>query len=379
MKSSYQLAVVLTIIAIVSIAPAVVNFFVDPYHAYGAKSKELINLKPNSRYQNAFLIRTYLADESLGFDTVIMGNSHSVNFSPKQIEKELKCGRVLKLSMGGSTPKRQSIVMERVLQEPTLAHVFWLITPEFARMDPERLVQKYAFPEGLYGDETVMTEYLFNWDIFLESLGDLDLMDNDRWSPQGDAYGSDYQSDEWWDGKRSEFMDWIKNDPEHSFHRSNILARHDQIPKTWDELSQLHPDIEFPNIDRLAKHAEDHPEIEFSFVISPHPLPLYAGASTKELAQYIGMRRHAVEKFSVLPNARVYAFDDVDEIVGDLTRFKDSYHYQPSVNNFMVESVGRGRHELTPEGIDEYEQRWLDLINAFSQSVVEFPDQYPGD
>ena len=76
----------------------------------------------------------------------------------------------------------------------------------------------------------------------------------------------------------------------------------------------LHPDIEFPNIDRLAKHAEDHPDVEFSFVISPHPLPLYAGASTKELAQYIGMRRYAVEKFSVLPNAHVYAFDDVDEI-----------------------------------------------------------------
>lgn len=378
MKSSYQLGIVLTIIVVCSIAPALINIIVDPYHAYGAKSKELINLKPNARYQSAFLIRTYLANESLGFDTVIIGNSHSVNFSPNQIEQAIGKGKVIKLSMGGSTPKRQSIIMNRVFEEPALSHVFWVITPEFARMDPERLVQRYAFPDGLYGHDLVLKEYAFNWDIFIESLIDLNLFNSERWAPQGDAYGSDYQSDAWWNGKRSEFINWIKTDSEHSFHRSNILARRSRIPNTYAELASMYPDIEFPNIDRLAEHARKNPDVEFSFVITPHPLPLYAGISSFKLAQYIGMRRYAANVFSELPNARVYGFDDVEEIVGDFSLFKDSYHYHPSVNAHMVDAIGRGSNELIPEMIPEYEQRWLDLIHQFSQSVYESPDQYPG-
>ena len=82
MKSNTQLILVLVSSAILIIAPACLNYFVDPYHVYGAKSDELIKLKRNDQYQVAGLIRSYLSDEQLGFNTVIMGNSHGQNFSP---------------------------------------------------------------------------------------------------------------------------------------------------------------------------------------------------------------------------------------------------------------------------------------------------------
>ncbi|MBG79789.1 MAG: hypothetical protein CMJ39_03640 [Phycisphaerae bacterium] len=371
MKSNTQLILVLVSSAILIIAPACLNYLVDPYHVYGAKSDELIKLKRNDQYQVAGLIRSYLADEELGFHTVIMGNSHGQNFSPAQIEEIVDEGRVLKLCMAGSRPPRQFLIMERALREPALKHVVWALDSYYgSHLTSDELKQLDAFPLDLYEDGIGFKSYLFNFDVGLQSLRDMGLFPP-GYAPQGDAYGDWYQSDEWWDDRVARFHQQIQDDPEYAYHQEFLTKRAGELPASIEELYAEYPVVPCPDIDRLAELAESHPDVQFDFLLTVHPATYFLSKKRESLAPLFGMRRYAAEVLGPLPNVRVHAFDDVEEIVTDLSRYKDSTHYHPDVNRFMVDAIPDREHVLDPETIDEFERNWLKVLRQYQRHCLE--------
>ena len=86
-----------------------------------------------------------------------------------------------------------------------------------------------------------------------------------------------------------------------------------------------------------------------------------------------GLTRYAVEQLSPLSNARVFAFNDVKDIVMDLSLYRDLAHYHPSINAWIAETIASGEHMLTTKIIDEYEATWFSLVRSFEVSDLDNP------
>ena len=230
-----------------------------------SRPAELQNLKRNDQYQTAGLIRSYLADESLGFNTLIMGNSHAQNFSPSQIEMTLGKGRVLKLCMAGSRPIRQHLVMSRALEEPAVTNVVWTLDSYYSsHLFSTEMEQSDAFPSDLYGDDIGLTTYIFNMDVGLMSLKDLGLFPFGR-SPQGDAYGDWYVDDELWNQQVATFHGNIREDPTCLYNREYIASMSEQMPGSIGQLYSEFPLEQCPHIDRIAELVSMRPDVVFDF------------------------------------------------------------------------------------------------------------------
>ncbi|MCH2154145.1 MAG: hypothetical protein MK089_12465, partial [Phycisphaerales bacterium] len=55
----------------------------------------------------------------------------------------------------------------------------------------------------------------------------------------------------------------------------------------------------------------------------------------------------------------------------DLYRYKDSTHYHPDVNRFMVDAIPDREHVLDPDTIDEFEKNWLNVLRQYQSRCLE--------
>ena len=71
------------------------------------------------------------------------------------------------------------------------------------------------------------------------------------------------------------------------------------------------------------------------------------------LSDVLLMRRCVIQAVQGLPGVSVFAFDDVPAIGGDFGNFMDVGHlYNPDVNRYILRSIARGEHRLTPGNIE---------------------------
>src|SRR6202011_4939086 len=92
--------------AFIILAVAALNFIVDPLQLFGASRFFPAMYSPDSRMQNAGLIR------SQDFDTVFMGTSLAIHFRQSDIDRILGV-RSVKLAMTGSNSHEQSFGLAR--------------------------------------------------------------------------------------------------------------------------------------------------------------------------------------------------------------------------------------------------------------------------
>src|SRR3981189_1970044 len=87
---------------------AALNFVVDPLQLFRPARLFAAMYSPDSRMQNAGLIR------SQQYDTVFMGTSLAIHFRQSDIDRNLG-GRSVKLAMTGSNSHEQSFVLDAAL------------------------------------------------------------------------------------------------------------------------------------------------------------------------------------------------------------------------------------------------------------------------
>src|SRR5207302_4314990 len=95
--------------ALVLVGAAVLNFVVDPLQLFRPARLFTAMYSPDSRMQDAGLIR------SQDFDTVFMGTSLPIHFRQSDIDRVLGV-RSVKLAMTGSNSHEQSFVLAAALE-----------------------------------------------------------------------------------------------------------------------------------------------------------------------------------------------------------------------------------------------------------------------
>ena len=136
-----NLARFLGVSAVIILMAVALNYVVDPLQLFRRASLFPAMYSPDTRMQDAGLIR------SQDFDTVLMGTSLAIHFRQSDIDGILGV-RSLKLSMTGSSSREQSFVLDAAMaRQPK--RVIWQVDDWIFRDAPDVESDVYL-PTGLY-------------------------------------------------------------------------------------------------------------------------------------------------------------------------------------------------------------------------------------
>ena len=147
--------------AAIILGAVALNFVVDPLQFFRPARLFPAMYSPDSRLQNAGLIR------SQNFDTLFMGTSLAIHFRQSDIDRILGV-RSLKLAMAGSNSREQNFVLAAALERHP-KRVIWQFDDWILRDTPDIDSNKHL-PADLYrGTPKGIAEYLFSGAMARES------------------------------------------------------------------------------------------------------------------------------------------------------------------------------------------------------------------
>ena len=147
---------------LIIVMAAALNFVVDPLQLFRPARLFAAMYSPDSRLQDAGLIR------SQDFDTVFMGTSLAIHFRQSDIDRLLGV-RSVKLAMTGSNSREQSFVLAAALERRP-GRVIWQMDDWIFR-DAPGIDQDTYLPADLYRrNGKGIAEYLFSGAMARESL-----------------------------------------------------------------------------------------------------------------------------------------------------------------------------------------------------------------
>ena len=362
-KTASFLSIALTIFIFIA-APLALVIFADPYQIYHKSFFDKVGYSREQVYQHAGWINRLLADPQQNYQSIVIGSSVMANFAqPLFDEKMPSWGKVLNLSINGSVPIVQAAVAKyALLKNPDIKNILWDIHFLYVLDEPDHL----EFPYYLYNEKKIDDgEYLFNATNLISSIKFI----------KGDFSG---------------FTDNIKdNGP---FYESLLAAGLFDKYKSIDLRKTLLPALQSaPTMsaqDEATIASFQYPEVEkylldiiFPFcnadkelVITFSPPNRYWYAMQEDmhfLYMQFYMRRYILERTSACKNVKVFAFDNVDWISGNITNYADYVHYNIAVNSYMLESIATGRHRLTSDNIGEYEEGFIRAVNGYRKQFAD--------
>jgi hypothetical protein len=147
--------------ALIMMAVAILNFVVDPLQLLRPARLFAAMYSPDSRMQDAGLIR------SQDFDTVFMGTSLAIHFRQSDIDRLLGT-RSVKLAMTGSTSREQSFVLAAAMERHP-RRVIWQMD-DWIFSDAPEIDSDIYLPADLYRRNAKgIAGYLFSGAMARES------------------------------------------------------------------------------------------------------------------------------------------------------------------------------------------------------------------
>lgn len=334
------------------------NYGVDPLQFYRRAAAPVFS--ENQRYQNPGLARNY------DYGTVVVGTSHAENFEPADVERVLG-ERSLKLAISGSSAREQRMILELAIRSGRVEHVIWVLDQIAFKKPPDQVGTRTSeFPSHLYRDGwRTAGLYLLSLDS-LRMSADALLGNGHRNLETLNSWHAHYEFSEaraiadW--HRRGAILDRVNLDP----------ARH-YGPKA--------PLIESNVRENLVAMIREHPEIRFDLVFPPFSILSYlADHRTWEGAfrERQAYKSFAVEVTARFPNVRVFDFQGHLPITHDLDNYKDLEHYRIEVNDYVLRSLEKGRHEVDPEDYAEALAEQRRQVDEYRTKVCAPGSSRPG-
>ncbi|MBW4840414.1 MAG: copper amine oxidase N-terminal domain-containing protein [Paenibacillaceae bacterium] len=305
-------------------------YAVDPLQLYRKASYSPLFTK-QQRYQNPGLAKSY------AYDTIILGSSMTENFVPSEVG-ELLGGKVMKLSMEGSTAKEQRMIADVAVGTGQVKKVLWGI--DYFSFRDNAVRDEANFPFYLYDDKVWNDyKYLLNVSDVKHALGAL-LLPKDQ-MPQ------------------LRNLDLLNNwDASANYGPAQVYAK-------WQEArlsEQLTADYE-PALEVVKQNFEEntmsfieaHPDIEFIIYYPPYSVlrqQMWYSLNPERFDNQLEMKKYMYERFSAYDNVRVYDFQSDSTITYDLDEYKDLSHHSAAINRRIVEEIADGTHQVTAANVE---------------------------
>jgi len=341
----------LTVAALLAVMAT--NWLVDPLHFY---HRPYVHgtFVTNQRYQNPGLAKNY------EYDAVVIGTSHTENFSPRQMGEVLGW-RVLPLAISGSTAREQRLILTKALESGQVRRVLWGLDFNSFRCEPDEVRLEYGdFPLFLY-EETPLTpvRYLLSRDTLnfsrraLAGKGARDLESLHAW-PEKFEFSEERVLAAWRferasSGRKMRAIGGALRRPVDEALRENVRVN-------------------------LVELVERHPEVEFHLFFPPYSILTYVNDFARaddQFADRMRFKEQVVHELGNNAHCRLYDFETAFEVTHDLGNYKDLWHYGRRINDFIVEAIARNEHRIDRDNAPELLARFESSVHQFVRQVLD--------
>ncbi len=341
---------------------------------------------PDMRLQAMGIIK------NVDFDSVILGTSMIETASAMQASKLLD-GKFVNISVRGSNFYERAIIIRALFREKKIKTFIYSVEVDYT---PTKEIANPKDWDLLY-DENALNDLFVLFDanyvtgvlnkfLFSNISPDMIVKKHTRISHEPKVADIDFFDTPVADCVKEEDRASLFGGLSHWTKRLDIseirLFLLQMLPSIVENTTQRqYPDDMLLNeikkyIDEnILSFVKKHPETRFDIVFPTHYRALYAfklrTSGGIEYYKHQEVIKYMVEQAAKYDNLYVYGFED-QAFVDEIKNFKDINHYHADFNDFILESIAKGKHQLTLENIDAYLAKCEQLARDFDvQSLYD--------
>lgn len=334
---------------------------IDPLYLFydggQAEITEKKYLTANMRLQARGLVNVY------DFDSIILGTSMLENTS------SLYAGNILgdkfiNLSVSGSNFEERSYILDYVLKSKKIKTVLYSVDL-FCFFEKNKNLDWTI----IYNDSQFIASKIYLQRDFLKFLFNVDkrkFVTPDEliyWYPYFEsAFGGFKNFIETNNHNYGAVINWIaatlKNKKKGI---TNTALKRNEI----NELQKI-IDLYFTTV------VQNNPQTNFYYIIPPYWRGAYTGflySNHNEYVRHQEMIKYLVQVSHNYNNMFVYFFE-TEPFLDDFKNYKDTTHYHPNINNYMIDCIKMKKNLLTVDNVDEYLKKAEEMAKNFDIEKV---------
>ena len=338
------------LVAILALLGAVSSFvwWVDPFQQYHLASR----FPPRFYFLHHRYIDPGLAKNQV-YDTVVSGSSIMEN-TRNDFVARVCGGAAVNLSMPAMSASEQRLMLETALADRPLKRVIMVLDfNEFAGGADERHDVAGPLPRYLY-DRNPFNDlpYLLSWDVLVKSWR---IVSGDT----SEKFTSDPNGAWFW----GNVVHFGRDQVLRGLNIENLNAQYQQPQRTLEGMR-----ASFNH--NLLPLLRSHPETEFDLVWPPYSILVWVDfAQRDQLGVTFEFKRYVFEATRGLANVRIIDLQAERAITHDLDRYTDLYHFDPAINEWLVELACKGRNRVDASNVDAYERHMREQVAAASTTA----------
>lgn len=333
---------------------ALINIVIDPFFHYHAPIEGMSYTLDDERYQNNGIVRHFT------YDAMITGTSMTENFKTSEADELFGVNSIKTTFMGGSY-KEISDNIRTALEANSDLKLVIRATDQFdiinnpdkhPSTDPETTFEYpfYMIDNNPFND----VEYVLNKTILSNSVKMV----------KGTAAGIPSTTFD-------EYMNWMSM---YTFGKDVVLGtyKRPEITGTNEPITAEDKALVQANIKQnVIDLANDYPDVTFYIWIPPYSVCFYDQENRKGMLQRdMDAMETEIEMLVKVPNIKLYGFADRENIVTDLSLYKDVAHYGESVNSYVLNCMATGEGLLTADNYKEYMSRVRDFYYNYDYDSI---------
>lgn len=324
-------------------------YLLDPLQFFHRAARLDGPISGDMRAQAAGILNTF------DIDSIILGTSHLENTSASEASAKLG-GKFFNISIAGGDYAERALILNHALQKKRKnvlisLDLYYTGCPQRIDRMPTYLYDKNPFNDFRYYATLPNIKNLFREDRGLTQT------DHDR--PTG--WFRDLEQMNRFGG----IENWTaqKENPEV---RGFLLQQLPRAAKTF--ASNVRKEVHNREKEKKAKEylekylleiTKGHDETNFFFIFPPYTRFYYANMRRNNAPDYFlhqEIVRYLVDRTKEQKNIHIFGFEDQD-FLDDIANHKDATHFHPKFNSMFLDAIAAGRHELTPENVEDYLKR----------------------
>ncbi len=337
------LRAVLRAVCLLLLASGVTNYLLDPYQRY--HKKPLIG----PYYKDEYRMIPHLLD-TMDYDSLVAGTSMCLDFSLADFRDLLGWKKPLKIAARACRPATFKLFADRAFSRRKIEHMFCVIDISILGKEPG---SHYIPLEPFLYSRSLLHEcaYLFNGDILFGAnlamlrahLENDPLLNPDLMFCNDDGSGRvKFGADRVWKALR--------------FHRKSETGWIGELRSHDAELLKRRMLDNFDSTYLAVVRA--HPETEFIFFYAPYSYLYWGFVEKEQMTDFLlEIKILVTAKLLAQPNVTVYDFQAEEEIVSDLSHYRDMSHFSRDINRQIVARVAAGRNRCGPDTVAENAKR----------------------
>lgn len=343
------LAAVLGVAVACLAAAAAFVIWVDPFQQYHLASR----FAPRFYFLHHRYINPGLA-RNQAYDTIVTGSSIMENTRNDFVARACG-GSAVNLSMPAMSASEHRLMIETAFANRHLKRVIAVLDfNEFAGDVDERQDVAGPLPRYLYDHDPFNDlPYLLSADVLAKAWRIVAGDTSERFTSDPNAA--------WFWGNVVRFG---REHVLRGLDLDHLNARYQQPPRT---LEGMRASFEH----NLLPILRDHPGTEFDLVWPPYSILVWVDFAQRDQVDVtLAFKRYVADATSSLHNVHVIDLQAERAITHDLDRYDDIYHFDPSVNEALVEATCHDRDRVDAGSVGGYERAIREQLRALDLEAL---------